>query len=104
MRLAAHNGVPHVFRETKTTDWVTLLNTHHEETFRLFLSQNERRLSTELLHEFWTPASLQSDAAQAGGYNPTGHRCHTESFTLLVPLCRIVVSNDSMLGLQSGKG
>lgn len=97
MRLAAHNRVPHVFHETKTTGWVTLLNTHHEESFRLFLSQNERRLSTELLHEFWTPASLQSDAAQLGGSNRIGHRCHAESLPYWSRYVAIVEVCDSSL-------
>ncbi len=70
MRLAAHNGVPHVFHETRTTAWVTLLNTHDEETFGAFLRQNEHRLSPTLLHEFWSPAVLESNAARTGWVQP----------------------------------
>ena len=70
MRLAAHNCVPHVFHETRTTAWMILLNTHREETFGQFISENEHRLSPALLHEFWSPAALQSDAAQAAWLQP----------------------------------
>jgi hypothetical protein len=43
---------------------VKLLATHDEPGFTEFLTLNERRLSPALLHKFWTPAVLQSEAAK----------------------------------------
>ena len=70
MCLAEHNGLGHIFHETRTIAWVRLLNTHRESTFEQFITQNEGRLSSDLLNEFWTPASLQSDAARMGRVSP----------------------------------
>ena len=70
MRLAAHNGVSHIFHETRTRAWVMLLNTHSEETFGQFIRQNEIRLGSALLYEFWSPATLESDAARTAWVPP----------------------------------
>ena len=70
VRLAEHNGVGHIFHETRTIAWVRLLGTHRESTFEQFVAQNDDRLSSDLLNEFWTPASLQSDAARKGWVLP----------------------------------
>jgi hypothetical protein len=37
---------------------------HHGAEFVEFLIVNERRLSKELLHRFWTPELLASDKAR----------------------------------------
>ncbi|HEV3330830.1 MAG TPA: hypothetical protein VG096_07605 [Bryobacteraceae bacterium] len=63
-RFAAHHGMPHLFHETVTTAWVKLLSTHHEASFPEFLTNNEYRLTPALLHRFWTPALLDSEAAK----------------------------------------
>jgi hypothetical protein len=63
-RYAAHNGASHLYHETVTTAWVKLLATHHETTFQEFLTNNEHRLNAGLLHRFWTPAVLASEAAR----------------------------------------
>lgn len=70
MRLAEHNGLGHIFHETRTIAWVRLLNTHGESTFEEFIALNDGRLCSDLLNEFWTPASLQSDAARMGWVSP----------------------------------
>ncbi len=36
-RLAEHNGLAHIFHETRTRAWVTLLSTHDEPTFGEFI-------------------------------------------------------------------
>ena len=64
-RYATHLGKPDLFHETITTAWVKLLATHHERTFAEFLTINERRLNPALLHRFWTPAVLYSEAAKS---------------------------------------
>ena len=69
-RYAAHYGVSHLFHETVTTAWVKLLATHHERSFTEFISNNEHRLNPGLLHRFWTPAMLDSDAARTGWVPP----------------------------------
>lgn len=56
--------MPHLFHETVTTAWVKLLSTHHEASFPEFLTNNEYRLTPALLHRFWTPALLDSEAAK----------------------------------------
>jgi hypothetical protein len=63
-KFAVHNGQPHLFHETITTAWVKLLATHHESTFAQFISENEHRLNQGLLHRFWRPELLDSDAAR----------------------------------------
>ena len=69
-RFAAHNGMPNLFHETITTAWVRLLTTHHELTFDQFVSENEHRLNRELLHRFWTPSVLESNAARSAWVAP----------------------------------
>ena len=63
-RFAEHHGAPHLYHDTVTTAWVRLLATHHESTFAEFLRANEPRLTAALLHRFWTPEVLASDAAR----------------------------------------
>ena len=69
-RYAAHLGVRHLYHETITTAWVKLLATHHEASFTEFIATNEHRLNQELLHRFWTPAVLNSEAARSGWVPP----------------------------------
>jgi len=69
-KYAAHLGVPHLYHETITTAWVKLIATHHESSFEEFITNNEHRLNLGLLHRFWTPAVLDSDAARAGWVPP----------------------------------
>ena len=69
-KFAAHNGMPELFHETITTAWVSLLATHQEATFEQFIAENEHRLNRELLHRFWTPALLASDAARSAWLAP----------------------------------
>lgn len=63
-RFAAHHGVPHIYHDTVTRAWVRLLATHGESDFAQFIRQNEHRLNRELLHRFWTPSALNSEAAR----------------------------------------
>jgi hypothetical protein len=63
-RFAAHHGVPHIYHETVTSAWVRLLATHDEPDFAQFIQRNEHRLNLELLHRFWTPSALSSEAAR----------------------------------------
>ncbi len=67
---AAHLGVSHLYHETITTAWVKLLATHHEASFTEFITNNEHRLNPGLLHRFWTPAVLESEAARSGWVPP----------------------------------
>jgi hypothetical protein len=69
-RFAAHNGVPDIFHETVTTAWVRLLFTHRESNFAEFIAMNEYRLNQALLHRFWTPSLLDSEAARRGWVPP----------------------------------
>jgi len=69
-RYAAHYGVSHLFHETITTAWVKLLATHHEESFTEFIRTNEYRLNPGLLHQFWTPAVLDCEAARSSWVPP----------------------------------
>jgi hypothetical protein len=69
-RFAAYHGQSQLFHETVTTAWVKLLATHHETSFAEFLERNESRLNKELLHRFWTPAQLDSEAARLGWVPP----------------------------------
>jgi hypothetical protein len=64
-RFAAHHHATHLYHETVTTAWVRLLATHHEDSFEEFLRQNHRRLTKDLLHQFWTPELLASEEARA---------------------------------------
>jgi hypothetical protein len=69
-RFAAHHGVSHIFHATVTIAWVRLLATHNEPDFAQFLRQNKHRLNSGLLHRFWTPGALNSDAAKKGWLAP----------------------------------
>jgi len=69
-RFAAHHGASHIYHETLTTAWVKLLATHREASFEEFILSNERLLNLELLHRFWTPAVLESEAAKLGWVPP----------------------------------
>jgi hypothetical protein len=64
-KFAERNGVAHVYHETITTAWVRLIATHQESSFAEFLRVNEPRLNLELLHRFWTPELLRSEAASS---------------------------------------
>jgi hypothetical protein len=69
-RFAAHHGASHIFHETTTIAWVKLLATHDETSFEEFIAKNEHRLNLDLLHRFWTPAVLDSEAARIGWVPP----------------------------------
>src|SRR5258708_241633 len=69
-KYAAHLGIPHLYHETITTAWVKLLATHHEASFAEFIASNEHHLNVDLLHRFWTPAVLESQAARSGWVPP----------------------------------
>jgi hypothetical protein len=64
-RFAAHHGKHDLFHETITTAWMKLLATHDEPNFSEFVAINEHRLNPALLHRFWTPAALNSEAARS---------------------------------------
>jgi len=49
---------------------VKLLATHQEASFEDFITSNRHRLNLELLHRFWTPAILDSEAAKLGWIPP----------------------------------
>lgn len=61
---ATHLGRPEVYHETITVAWVRLIASHSEPTFDEFLKLNAHRLNGELLHRFWSPERLQSEAAK----------------------------------------
>jgi hypothetical protein len=61
---ARHLGKPELYHETLTVAWVRLIASHEERTFDEFLKLNEHRLTGELLHRFWSPELLQSEAAR----------------------------------------
>lgn len=67
---AAHHGKAQIYHETITTAWVALLATHDEPTFAEFVRANAERLNAALLHRFWSPESLSSDAARSGWLAP----------------------------------
>ena len=69
-RFAAHHGAAHIYHETLTTAWVKLLATHREASFEEFIMSNEHLLNLELLHRFWTPSVLNSEAAKVGWVPP----------------------------------
>jgi hypothetical protein len=69
-KFAEYNGMPYLFHDTITTAWVRLLATHHEASFTEFIALNDHRLTASLLHRFWTPAVLESDAARRGWVPP----------------------------------
>jgi hypothetical protein len=61
---AKHLSKPELYHETLTVAWVRLIASHDEPTFDEFLRLNESRLNAELLHRFWSPERLQSEAAR----------------------------------------
>jgi CDP-diacylglycerol--glycerol-3-phosphate 3-phosphatidyltransferase len=61
---AKHYNLTGLYHETITTAWVHLLATHRESTFEEFLTANEPRLNSTLLHHFWTPEVLASREAR----------------------------------------
>ena len=62
---AKHHNLSGLYHETITTAWVHLLATHSENSFHEFLTGNESRLSSNLLHSFWTPEILSSQEARS---------------------------------------
>ena len=64
------HGKPHAFHETVTVAWVRLLSTHTEKTFDEFLSVNEAKLKSNLLHRFWSPELLNSPQARTSWVEP----------------------------------
>lgn len=64
VRLANAFGANGLYHETITRAWVSLLATHEEATFFEFIELNQYRLNLELLHRFWSPDTLKSDAAR----------------------------------------
>jgi hypothetical protein len=61
---AAHHGATNLYHETITIAWVRLLATHDESSFDEFLTRNEPKLSSRLLHRFWTPDVLAGEEAR----------------------------------------
>jgi hypothetical protein len=62
---AKHHKLSGLYHETITTAWVHLLATHRESSFEEFLAVNDPRLSSNLLHHFWTPEILASREARS---------------------------------------
>jgi N-formylglutamate deformylase len=67
---AKHHNLTDLYHETITTAWVHLLATHlpathQENNFEEFLTANEPRLNSALLHHFWTPEVLASREARS---------------------------------------
>lgn len=69
-RYAAHHSASHIFHETVTVAWVKLLATHREASFAEFIKGNESRLNLGLLHQFWSPDALDSQAARRSWLPP----------------------------------
>lgn len=63
-RFAAHHNKSRTYHETITVAWVSLVASHSETTFSDFLRDNDGRLNAALLHTFWSPERLASDAAR----------------------------------------
>jgi len=61
---AQHHKLSGLYHETITTAWMHLLASHQENSFGEFLAANEARLSSDLLHRFWTPEILASREAR----------------------------------------
>lgn len=61
---AKFHGVEGLYNETMTQAWVRLLATHHEPSFDEFLTANEPLLNKDLLHRYWSPELLASEAAK----------------------------------------
>ena len=80
-RYARHHGVIHIFHHTLTRGWVTLLASHNETTFTDFLQQNQSKLNRDLLHRFWTPEALDSDAAKFAWLPPDRAQLPCTCFT-----------------------
>jgi CDP-diacylglycerol--glycerol-3-phosphate 3-phosphatidyltransferase len=70
MRLAVAFGAEGLYHETMTRAWVSLVATHDEATFVKFLEAHEQRLNLDLLHRFWSPELLNSDAARLSWVAP----------------------------------
>jgi N-formylglutamate deformylase len=62
---AKHHNLSGLYNETITIAWVHLLAAHEERSFDEFLTANEFRLSSDLLHHFWTPEILASPEARS---------------------------------------
>ena len=62
---AKHHKLSGLYHVTITTAWMHLLATHEENSFEEFLEVNESRLSSNLLHRFWTPEILASRDARS---------------------------------------
>ena len=62
---AKHHMLSGLYHETITTAWVHLPATHSESSFNEFLTVNECRLNSNLLHSFWTPEILASREARS---------------------------------------
>ena len=62
---AKHHKLSGLYHETITTAWMHLLASHRENSFEEFLTVNESRLSSSLLHSFWTPEILASREARS---------------------------------------
>jgi hypothetical protein len=67
---ALKHGVLRLYHATITLAWVRLIAKHDEGSFAEFLRDNEWRLNRELLHRFWTPELLASDAARKSWVPP----------------------------------
>ncbi len=78
---AKHHNLSGLYHETITTAWVHLLATHSESAFDEFLAVNEPRLSSDLLHRFWTPEILASREARSHWVPPD--RCDLPAHSAL---------------------
>lgn len=67
---AAYYGAAHLYHETVTAAWLTLLATHREGSFEEFLRENESQLNPNLLHRYYTPELLASEEARTGWVAP----------------------------------
>ena len=70
---AKHHKLSGLYHQTITTAWVHLLATHEERSFDEFLVVNESRLSSSLLHRFWSPEILASGEARSSWVPPDRH-------------------------------
>ena len=62
---AKHHNLSGLYHETITTAWMHLLASHQERSFNEFLTANESRLNSDLLHRFWAPEILASPEARS---------------------------------------
>jgi hypothetical protein len=73
---ARHHNLSALYHETITTAWMHLLASHRllatyqESSFNEFLTVNESRLTSNLLHHFWTPEILASAEARSSWVPP----------------------------------